>query len=103
MKLHPRYKKRKHIGKSNPKSQVIMLKTRLNILNYSNLWDYIKSDTWKQFKLSYYTRHVRECSKCKSTTNLNLHHLTYIRLGKELDRDVTCLCERCHKKKHNIL
>jgi 5-methylcytosine-specific restriction endonuclease McrA len=40
------------------------------------------------------------CEKCQSAINLNLHHLTYTRLGKEKLSDLITLCQSCHTKLH---
>lgn len=33
---------------------------------------------------------------------LEVHHLTYERLGQELDDDLIVLCDRCHCEQHGI-
>ena len=43
-----------------------------------------------------------ECSKCNSTEELHAHHLTYDRLGRELQSDLQCLCKKCHERVHGF-
>jgi hypothetical protein len=38
--------------------------------------------------------------RCPNTTDLQVHHLTYDRLGHELDSDLEVLCKRCHLLEH---
>ena len=41
-----------------------------------------------------------KCVKCSSVKNLHAHHLTYDRIGEELQSDLQCLCLTCHEKEH---
>ena len=43
------------------------------------------------------------CKDCGSKLNLELHHLTYLHKGNELEfmQDVVILCGICHQKRHN--
>lgn len=44
------------------------------------------------------------CETCGSgTQNINVHHKTYARLGKELAEDLEILCQMCHEIRHGIL
>lgn len=66
---------------------------------------YLLSKHWKLFKKryresSYYTGH---CLFCSSSIRLHFHHITYIRLGKELLKDVVPLCKLHHKQVHKAL
>ena len=36
------------------------------------------------------------CERCKRFGHLEIHHLTYERLGHELDSDLEALCDICH-------
>jgi len=61
---------------------------------------YLHSEHWINKRKEFYKVNQAICSKCQSTKNLNLHHLTYARLGKELLTDLICLCETCHHELH---
>lgn len=39
----------------------------------------------------------RGCRVCGSLKDLEIHHRTYARFGKEQLDDVTTLCSRCHE------
>lgn len=41
-----------------------------------------------------------KCSKCQSGRNLQVHHLSYARLGEEFDTDLEVLCRGCHLGLH---
>lgn len=72
-------------------------------MNKSQYREYLKGEHWKNVKKSFYKVNARKCVECSSTVNLNLHHLTYDRLGKERLSDLVCLCEDCHHKLHENL
>lgn len=40
------------------------------------------------------------CEECGSGSDLEVHHLTYERLGCELPEDLRVLCRRCHETAH---
>lgn len=62
---------------------------------------YLQSDRWKELARACKRRAGYRCQLCNSADNLQAHHRTYDRKGKpgELN-DLTCLCEKCHKKFH---
>lgn len=60
---------------------------------------YLKSDKWKAFRARIVAKRVC-CEKCKSKVRMQLHHLNYARVGRELPSDVQLLCFKCHKKEH---
>jgi hypothetical protein len=61
---------------------------------------YLQSDHWKAFRKKYYQKYGYKCRICGSTENVNLHHKTYNRLGKEWLMDVISLCETHHHEFH---
>lgn len=63
---------------------------------------YLKSDHWRKFKLTILASRGQRCEQCRSVQKIQIHHLTYIRLGAELPSDVKVLCEACHQKAHDI-
>lgn len=59
---------------------------------------YMISPAWKAFRLRIIAQRGRKCERCGSPARvLQLHHLTYVRLGQELDSDVQLLCIDCHR------
>ena len=64
--------------------------------------DYLKSEHWKKLKLKTLRRkRYKNCSKCNSTENINLHHKHYRFLMHihEL-HSIVPLCNSCHNKIH---
>jgi len=72
------------------------------VVGYKN---YLKTKHWKYKRISIYRKYDRRCTKCGEAFQLidsNVHHLTYERVGNELDEDLVLLCKECHKKVHGI-
>jgi len=65
--------------------------------------EYLGSDGWKT--VSKEAKRVADgrCQICNRSENLNTHHRTYERLGRELHTDLVVLCENCHGKFHDKL
>ena len=64
---------------------------------------YLQSARWKAFKLNVLSKRGARCEDCGDATHrVQIHHLTYIRLGAELDTDVKVLCDPCHQKRHGL-
>lgn len=61
---------------------------------------YINSPRWRRRKVEYFARHNRLCRLCGKGKDIHLHHLTYERMGAELDSDLMPLCQRCHDIVH---
>jgi hypothetical protein len=60
--------------------------------------DYIQSDEWRMRKAIIIEERGYACEECGCTDeHLQLHHLTYDRLGAELDEDLQLLCHDCHE------
>jgi len=71
-------------------------------MNYA---EYLKTDYWKAVSARVKERAGYRCQICNSQHDLQAHHRTYERRGKELDflADMTCLCRRCHAVFHGHL
>jgi 5-methylcytosine-specific restriction endonuclease McrA len=63
---------------------------------------YLQGDHWKELRETKLIESNGRCQKCKRTSNLQVHHLTYDRKGHERLTDLMVLCERCHEKEHNL-
>jgi 5-methylcytosine-specific restriction endonuclease McrA len=50
----------------------------------------------------YYAKHGKKCAVDFVTENVDLHHMTYKRLGNEWDEDLVPLCRDCHKSIHRL-
>jgi hypothetical protein len=66
-----------------------------------NYKEYIKSKEWYSFRARVFKQRGFHCEICNRQKNLQLHHLTYERLGSEQDGDVMILCKVCHETAHH--
>jgi hypothetical protein len=62
---------------------------------------YLRSDHWQQFTAAVRQRNCYCCAK--KGRRLAIHHLTYIRLGCELPKDVITVCCYCHERIHDLV
>lgn len=77
--------------------------------------DYLKSNHWYNFKIRYYASELfrskihfgginGKCVCCQvPDQSLDIHHMTYKRLGKEKLWDVIPLCRNCHSQVHLLI
>lgn len=63
---------------------------------------YIASEEWKLKREEVFLIKWRACEKCKTKSNLCIHHWTYVRLGNELIDDLFVLCNKCHFDLHEL-
>lgn len=72
--------------------------------------EYLRTEHWHDFPI-HMKRRFPNCQDCGITglearkrdrQGLNVHHLTYERLGQEKERDVVVVCHYCHLKRHGI-
>src|SRR6202035_3930812 len=61
---------------------------------------YLKSDGWADKRKVILKRDRYLCQGCGSRRHLQVHHLSYRSVGRELDEELTVLCRTCHMKKH---
>lgn len=67
----------------------------------SALYDiYMRSPGWRMKRRQILEIDGNCCRRCGSSERLEVHHLTYRRLGAELPEDLITLCHRCHMKGH---
>ena len=71
--------------------------------NYDQKQEYLKSLDWRVLQIKVLDRDRYQCKACNSTNNLEIHHITYKRLGSEHLSDLVCLCNSCHSKLHQKL
>lgn len=57
---------------------------------------YLETDAWREVRNRILRRDDFRCVRCSSTKSLQVHHLTYQRLGCEHDNDLVTLCRTCH-------
>lgn len=66
-----------------------------------NYREYLRSDRWKATRLWALERAHYQCEMCGARA-VNVHHLTYARLGHEHPNDLVSLCRPCHQEEHGL-
>lgn len=78
---------------------------------------YLQTPHWRRIRLRVFERADWRCegeiteepdasspwgrsTRCETITGLQVHHLSYDRLGHERLEDLVCLCAACHKFEH---
>lgn len=62
---------------------------------------YMASEEWEARRQSHFNRWGNACRRCRRQSNANhVHHLTYERLGREIDDDLMTLCGVHHQEAH---
>lgn len=60
---------------------------------------YLRSPEWEKNRKKRIQYDMGRCQNCGSQINLQVHHLTYDRLGDEcVKSDLKTLCVDCHRK-----
>lgn len=68
-------------------------------IGYANYSAYLRSEHWKVFSGG---MKGSKCHCCGRRDHLNVHHVTYERLGGEWPCDVTTVCDGCHVEIHKM-
>ena len=63
---------------------------------------YLKSAYWVSRRERALKQDGYKCCMCGATSNLNVHHRSYERLGAESDSDLMVLCRDCHMVMHDF-
>jgi 5-methylcytosine-specific restriction endonuclease McrA len=61
---------------------------------------YLDSPAWRKKRSERLAVDGEKCFRCKATDGLQVHHITYERLGRERMSDLLTLCGDCHKRDH---
>jgi len=70
-------------------------------------WDwynkYLRSEYWKARRRAALQRAGHKCQRCGTRRyTLQVHHLKYVRVGREEMEDLEVCCVRCHDNVHSI-
>lgn len=78
---------------------------KLAALGFNTYKEYLGSEHWKDFRKKFFrSKRAKHCACCPvRTIEVELHHCTYDRLGKELLKDVIPLCREHHELVHSLL
>jgi hypothetical protein len=79
------------------------LKQKLAGLGISKLEDYYTCDHWIRFKTWYFSQHAKTCFVSGVGTDIQLHHITYERVGEESVGDVVPLAGFWHQFVHHLI
>lgn len=71
----------------------------LRLLGFVSYAEYLASSYWRKRAKQIRVRDKNRCRVCRLRA-ADVHHLTYVRLGRELDVDLLLLCRECHTKVH---
>ena len=63
---------------------------------------YLRSPAWFNIRDRVIARDGKCCRRCYSSGPLHVHHLTYVRFGREHLADLVTLCESCHDALHRM-
>jgi 5-methylcytosine-specific restriction endonuclease McrA len=61
---------------------------------------YLRSPEWKLKREGILLRSQGRCEKCAGRKPIQVHHITYARVGNELPEDLAALCFDCHRPIH---
>lgn len=64
--------------------------------------DYLASEEW-HIRAARMKAYTPWCALCPATKDLEVHHRTYARVGRERPSDLVVLCARCHRLHHGTL
>jgi hypothetical protein len=62
--------------------------------------DYLRCEWWKWRRLQALKKAKHRCQRCNDKAKLQVHHKTYVRLGRERDEDLEVVCRSCHEQEH---
>lgn len=67
----------------------------------SNYASYLRSEHWRETRADALDRADHKCESCGDSSGpLQVHHLTYERVGEEKPDDLQVLCRSCHAAEH---
>ena len=60
----------------------------------------MESPAWRRRRALALRRSGHRCQRCGTAVQLDVHHVTYTRLGHERPGDLRVLCRSCHDREH---
>ncbi len=63
---------------------------------------YLTTTHWERTRRRKIGAAMEQCEQCGRRDGLEVHHLTYERIGEELPEDLQVLCPICHREAHGI-
>lgn len=62
--------------------------------------DYLSTPEWQAKRTKVLQRAKHLCEGCMINSATQVHHLTYVRVGREMLFDLVAVCEPCHRQVH---
>ncbi len=62
--------------------------------------EYLRSTGWLIRRWDALEAAAYRCQRCGKMHGLDVHHVTYERIGHELPDDLVALCRGCHAEEH---
>jgi hypothetical protein len=88
--------------KPKRKSKQIVEEEELSSEHKQRYYEYLASDHWKLVRDGLFYRRGKQCERCGSVSDIQVHHKTYDNVFSEVGDDLEILCGTCHKKEHGI-
>lgn len=88
----------RHDGEEPANAAQGLALARLGLPNYRA---YLQGDHWQRLRARHLTEYGSKCHNCGAQP-VELHHLTYERLGNESMSDLVALCDECHEGAHGV-
>ena len=85
---------------ASPRARGFRRHLALQRLGFKDYAAYIRSSAWADVKRRYRASDLPQDCFCGETEGLQLHHLTYERVGREELTDLSPLCADCHSMIH---
>lgn len=61
---------------------------------------YLRSQPWRLLRSAVIRRAKGVCERCGKWPIVNIHHVTYERVGQERLEDLLGVCSQCHQELH---
>jgi len=86
---------REHLRRKNQEERMEAKESR--VIEYQ---EYLKSDEWREKRAKVMRRAGGVCEGCMSRPAMQVHHKTYVNIGRELLFELVALCSVCHAQAH---
>ena len=61
---------------------------------------YLRTDRWRRVRERVLARDRYQCAGCGERRATQAHHMTYVRVGREMLFDLVSVCDQCHEACH---
>lgn len=94
--------KRRHQAEYDELVRSYLRPRKLSVLPASAYEVYMRSEEWALKRAQVFSSRKARCQACLGRDNLQVHHITYARLGDERMDDLTILCAEHHEAVHDL-